>query len=116
MYTREYQFCDEIPFLIYHKGITPEVIDVNGRNSLNMASTLLDYLDISAPNLFLGTSLFSPEAGSNLEYSYTETYEYLNTTNAQISKKEEPELSEFRALLEEYFGLKNMAAPEKTSE
>lgn len=54
---------DEIPLLFYYKGITAEECSVNGRNSLDLAPTILDYLDITAPNYFLGMSLF----GSNEE-------------------------------------------------
>ncbi len=50
--------CDEIPLFIWYKGVTPETIDTNGRNSLGLAPTILDFLDISAPNFFLGDSLF----------------------------------------------------------
>lgn len=57
---------DEIPLFIYYKGITPAVIDAGGRNSLCMAPSLLDYLDISAPNYFLGNSLFGQPQDDNL--------------------------------------------------
>jgi len=57
---------DEIPLFIYYKGITPEIVDAGGRNSLCMAPTLLDYLDISAPNYFLGDSLFGQPQDDNL--------------------------------------------------
>ncbi|MDD6347603.1 MAG: sulfatase-like hydrolase/transferase [Lachnospiraceae bacterium] len=49
---------DRIPFFIYYPGVTPETISAGGRNSLDMAPTLCDYLDISAENYFLGRSLF----------------------------------------------------------
>ncbi|MPM54055.1 hypothetical protein SDC9_100828 [bioreactor metagenome] len=51
--------CAACPFLIYYKGIIPEEINVDGRNSLDLAPTVMDYLDISVPNYFLGESLFS---------------------------------------------------------
>lgn len=57
-YERPAWFCDEVPFTIYYKGIKPEWVDANGRNSLCLAPTLLDYMDISEPNYFLGESLF----------------------------------------------------------
>ena len=55
---RVHSFLDRIPFLIYYKGVTPQKISADGRNSLCMVPTILDYLDISAPNYFLGNSLF----------------------------------------------------------
>lgn len=57
-YERAHIFLDRIPFFIYYKGVQPETIDVNGRNSLCLAPTVLDFLDISEPNYFLGQSLF----------------------------------------------------------
>lgn len=55
---RVQSFLDRIPFFIYYKGVTPQTIDAQGRNSLTMAPTVLDFLDISVPNYFLGTTLF----------------------------------------------------------
>ncbi len=50
---------DEIPFIMWHKGVEPAVYDANGRNSLDLVPTILDYADIDAENYFLGNSLFS---------------------------------------------------------
>ena len=69
---------DEIPLFIYYKGITPAVIDAGGRNSLCMAPSLLDYLDISAPNYFLGDSLFGQPQDDNL-------FDKVFTVSASIS-------------------------------
>lgn len=57
---------DEIPFFIYYRGIESEKIDVQGKNSLDLVPTILDYLDISEENYFLGESLFCVD--SNNEY------------------------------------------------
>ncbi|MDO4537668.1 MAG: LTA synthase family protein [Coriobacteriales bacterium] len=70
-YQRPTTDVDEMPLFIYHKGVVPEVVDVQGRNSLDMAPTLLDYLDMTAENYFLGNSLFAPvENASELEYFF----------------------------------------------
>lgn len=58
-YKRSHAELDRIPLIIYYSGVTPEVVDVAGRNTLDLAPTLLDYLDISAPNYFLGDSLYA---------------------------------------------------------
>ena len=70
---RAHDFLDEIPLFFYYKDITPLVVDAKGRNSLDLAPTLLDYLDVSAQNYFLGQSLFAPEKASEVETVYTET-------------------------------------------
>ena len=57
-------FVDRIPLLIHdptHR--LPRLFDAQGRNSLDMAPTLLQLLGIrQAPNSFLGTSLFEPRS------------------------------------------------------
>jgi hypothetical protein len=58
---RKSRVCSRIPFFIYYPGIRPQTIDVKGRNSLDMTPTVLDYLQVSADNYFLGCSLLSPE-------------------------------------------------------
>lgn len=54
--TRVQGNLDRIPLFIYYKGINPEVINVDGKNSVNLTPTILDYLDYSAGNYFLGQS------------------------------------------------------------
>lgn len=51
---------DRIPLMFYYPGAEPAVYDVRGRNSLDLAPTVLDFLDMSAENCFLGESLFAP--------------------------------------------------------
>lgn len=78
---------DQIPFFIYYKGITPETIDADGRNSLDFAPTVLDYLDMSVPNYFLGDSLFVQKQNNN---TYDTVFEvegnYLDTDGKNISE------------------------------
>lgn len=109
-YPRAATSFDEIPLFFYYKGITPESIDVNGRNTLNMAPTLLDYLDISTPNYFLGTSLFSGIEGSLLETSHSDTYVLYSSKNDQIQALEGTDLEEFNTMLQEYYITKEIAA------
>ena len=56
---------DEVPLVLYYKGITPETIDVEGRNSLSLVPTILDYMDVSVPNYFLGDTLFYYKENNN---------------------------------------------------
>lgn len=102
-YTRVHTCFDEIPLSIYYKGITPETIDVNGRNSLGLAPTVLDYLDISAPNYFLGTSLFAKEAGSMLETSFYDSCTYYSSENDEIKIIEGSTLEEFKSIINDYY-------------
>ena len=53
------RFVDMIPLIIYSKNIKSQRIDVNGRNSLGLAPTVLDLLGINDVSThFLGNSLF----------------------------------------------------------
>lgn len=54
-----------MPLSIYFKGISPERLDVQGRNSLSLAPTVLDYIGVSEENYFLGVSLFFGKDNNN---------------------------------------------------
>lgn len=69
-YERGQWFLDTIPMTFYYKGIDAWEVDAGGRTSMDLAPTLLDYLDISAPNYFLGTSVF---ATPKTNYDYVDT-------------------------------------------
>ncbi len=58
-YEKTLQSFDKIPLFIYHKDVVAQNIDVKERTSINLAPTILDYLDIGGENYFLGESLFS---------------------------------------------------------
>lgn len=58
-YVRDCSDVDRIPLSIYCKGMRKGNIDADGRNSLDLAPTILDFIDISGRNYFLGNSLFS---------------------------------------------------------
>lgn len=70
---RQHYALDRIPLFFYFKGIEPRTINAQGRNSLDLAPTICDYLDISEPNYFLGNSLFVPHVvwGTHTVFSYT---------------------------------------------
>jgi membrane-anchored protein YejM (alkaline phosphatase superfamily) len=52
-------FIDEVPLIIYYRGVNHRILDAGGRNSLDLAPTILDLLDIADhDNYFLGKSLF----------------------------------------------------------
>lgn len=62
------EFIGRIPLFFYSDDVSAGSIDACGRNSLDMAPTLLDILGFSSfPNYFLGTSLFL-DAASELSY------------------------------------------------
>lgn len=76
VYERKHEFFDKIPLLIYHKNIKPKEINADGRNSLDLAPTILDYIDISGPNYFLGKSLFS-ENGTKYDRVYYDSFTFI---------------------------------------
>lgn len=57
-YTRVHPACDQIPLYIYYNGISTS-INAGGRNSLDMAPTVLDLLGFERPSTFVGHSLYS---------------------------------------------------------
>ncbi|MDO5138389.1 MAG: LTA synthase family protein [Oscillospiraceae bacterium] len=95
---------EQIPFFIYYKGITPQVIDVSGRNSLDLAPTVLDYIDISEPNYFLGDSLFSEKENSfKIDTVFWDSALFLSTDNGDITYLNDNDRSIIQEQLNEYF-------------
>lgn len=91
---RPYSFVDEIPLIMYHKNIKPQTIEVNGRNSLDLAPTILDYIDISGPNYFLGTSLFS-DKGSKYDTTYSDMMILLSSKDKELVDIENDEIVQY---------------------
>ena len=54
-YHRKYVWLDKIPLSVFYKGVVPNVMDAGGRNSIDLAPTILDFLDISGGGTFLET-------------------------------------------------------------
>ena len=104
-YQRGHYFLDEIPLFFYYKGVESEVVEANGRNSLDFAPTVLDFLDMTAPNYFLGQSLFNDEDVSVFDTYYTEPGTYMSSENATIRELTGDELAWFEDKLMEYFAI-----------
>lgn len=83
-YEREDLFCDRIPMFIWYEGVLPAVLDVNGRNSLGLAPTILDFLDIDEANFFLGNSLFE-ELETPREILLNTVFDVPDDSNWQVS-------------------------------
>ena len=106
---------DSIPLLFYYKGIQAESIDAKGRNSLDLAPTLLDYLDVSAQNSFLGSSLFTAASGWDTTFFYPSVLYSTEEGNVQPLSAENSEV--FLKKVSEYFqAAKWKAAEEKISD
>ncbi|MBO4862966.1 MAG: sulfatase-like hydrolase/transferase [Eubacterium sp.] len=102
-YERDNVAIDRIPLFVFYKGVGSGHINVKGRNSLDLAPTILDMLNISAPNYFIGTSLFSEEADNICEFCFTDSNMKYTTRDGNIRKLEGNELEEFDRMLKEYY-------------
>ena len=106
-YERAFGSLDRVPFFIYYKGVKPQKVDAQGRNSLDMAPTLLDYLDVSAPNYFLGSSLFLQKDPSKyLETTFWQEGIIRSTATGQIETMSQADQDKVTATLQEYFAAK----------
>lgn len=114
-YQRTSTMIDTIPLCIYYKGIAPDSYDANGRNSLCLAPTILDYLDISAPNYFLGKSLFSDEYGDFDTLFNEEAYIY-QTNNSNVSSLNNDEFKNYQEKILSYFVIKEKGTDESVLE
>ncbi len=102
-YLRECTDADEIPLFIYYKGVTPSVVDVNGRNSLCLAPTVLDYLDIDHENYFLGTSLFDADASSEFDTVFYDASYLVSTKDSMVRYMSDLEIEEFLSQVLSYY-------------
>ncbi len=87
-YQRDHYFCDEIPCFYYYRGVEPAMVDANGRTTLDFAPTLLDYLDVSGPNCFLGRSLFLDDDPDDLDTVYFDGNMLSTSTGGTIERPE----------------------------
>ncbi|MCM1126935.1 MAG: sulfatase-like hydrolase/transferase [Lachnospiraceae bacterium] len=105
-YMRKDPSLDRIPFMIYYKGVTPKRYDAGGRNSLDMAPTILDFLDMSAPNYFWGDSLFAIESGSLYDTYFESMGICYCTTGGEANLLSAEQMQEFEKRLAKYYALK----------
>lgn len=102
---RPFVFVDRIPLFFYYQGITPEHIDVVGRNSLDLTPTILDYLDISAPNYFLGQTLFLGMDISPYDCYYNAETEYASSSGGTLAPLTDDEREWLDDQLFEYYAV-----------
>lgn len=77
-------FVSTIPLMIYYPGVKPQTVDVKGRNSLGLAPTILDLLNIKQQkNYFLGTSLFTNNP-TKYEFSSEIGEDFYSTKNNKL--------------------------------
>lgn len=106
-YDRAHPECDVMPLMIYYRGIKPETINVNGRNSLDFTPTVLDYLDMRIGNYFLGFTLFSDNQLSanvnSFDRIFSDAAYQLSTFDAQINLLTDVEREIFEDELQKYY-------------
>ncbi|HFI0291655.1 TPA: LTA synthase family protein [Streptococcus suis] len=109
-YPRANPDIDEIPLFFYYNGVTPQVIEVSGRNSLDMAPTVFDYIDISEENYFLGASLFFPKENNNsYDTVFYDNSFLLSTDQEFIQPLPEATSPIIQDRLQKYFAAKTQA-------
>ena len=105
-YERPCREVDTIPFFIYYKGVAQEEIDARGKNSLSLAPTIMDYLDISTPNYFLGASLFDLNDANDYQTVFTDGIYIMTTDYGNIRELEGEEYDRMAAYLDKYYAAK----------
>ncbi len=97
---------DKVPFFIYYKGIEAQTVDVEGRNSLGLTPTVLDYLDISTGNYFLGESLFSKnDKNDTYAHLFVSELTYRLTHDSSISFVPDKEEAKIEEKISEYYSI-----------
>ena len=104
---RLHPFVDEIPLYIYHKGVEVKTYDAKLKNSLDLAPTILDYIDKeNYENYFLGDSLFASDEGKSKcdRYNYAEgSITKILDRSFETTSVKDP--SEFKERLIKYFSI-----------
>lgn len=103
---RTHSFCDRVPFFIYSANEQPYVVDAEGRNSLCLAPTILDFLDISEENYFLGSTLFLGINNDTSPYDTiftTDNAERSTTKGEEIQSLDEVSDAEMEQSINDYF-------------
>lgn len=103
--------CDKIPLYIFYNNCRTQYIDVGGGNFLNLVPTILDFLDISDTNYFIGDSLFNPDK-NELSNQFHCLSSYYKTDSEGIHKLNKQETYDFETLLAEYFIIKKTGSEE----
>lgn len=96
------KFVDNVPFIVYKKGVTPHIYNAHGRNSLCLAPTLLDLMGLdNVKTHFLGSSLFEDNDSE---------FEHISIIGADSIRTSESEYHDIeldkavRQTLDNYFG------------
>ena len=100
-----------MPLLIYYRGIEPETVDVNGRNSLDFAPKVLDFLDIHIGNYFLGFTLFADDQTSanmtSFDRIFSDSAVHASTESASINGLSDVQKEIFESELHKYYVAKS---------
>lgn len=87
------EFVDKVPFIVYKKNAPAIDFDADGKNSLDMAPTLLDILEVkNGDNYFLGCSLFDSKCTSSFDNTTAIGDFLINTQHAKIRAFDNPEI------------------------
>lgn len=99
-------FVDTIPLMIYWKGVEHRTINVNGKNSLDLAPTVLSLLKVkNGRNLFLGCTFFEEcrmDHISNLGMEYILTDKDNSYSEPLVPMDKKGYFYESRKLIEQY--------------
>lgn len=107
-YERKDSFCDIMPLIIGFNGVEHQEIDAQGRNSLDLAPTILDLLDMEKyPNYFLGTSLFNPDDTGLMEtvFCVPDSDWIVSTAESHISALDDEVREDYTEQLQRYLAL-----------
>lgn len=99
--------CGRVPLFFYYPGMEPSEIDCEGRNSLDLAPTICNYIQQDGPNFFLGTSLFSQAQNNNTydRFFSDGSVEYC-TANGEVRLLTDSEQKIFDSSVEAYYAIK----------
>ncbi len=99
---------DRIPLFIWYNGVEPDEFDAEGRNSICMVPTVLDFLDINAVNYFLGFTMFAPleATNNNFDTTFFDGTSYYTSDHSKVAKMADGPKELIEQFLKKYFTAK----------
>lgn len=99
-------FMDKIPLVLWYDGVVSKRMDAEGKNSLDFAPTLLNWLRINeAHNYFLGCSLYDESCALPFQYVHNEGNTFISSKSFKMLYQDEPEDAKIIGKIRDFYNL-----------
>lgn len=97
---------NQVPFVVWNRNFKHQVLDAKGRNSLDLAPTLLQAMGIrNAPNYFLGCSVFDSSCPRPFEHIANVDDGFWETPSLRALDPKNPKEAEIMQKVKDFYNL-----------